>query len=178
MRPTGAAVWREPLPESVLEGVAALSVLLIRVVVAPVASVEPPAVSVDAVVTMVDSDAEPLPVADTDSVSEPLVATEVEKMVLVARVVVATDPSLLVRVATISVVEMGTKTPSVPEVSLEPLDRVVVPIVVGTGEPSLFVTVEMISDSVTEAVPEPEPLAPVAAVAKTVAVGDEAMAGS
>lgn len=158
-------------------GVAASSVLLTGGVVAPVASVEPPAVLVGSV-AMVDSDAEPLPVAETDSVPEPLEAAEVEKIVLVARVVVTTAPSLLVRVETISVVETGTRTPSVPEVSLEPLERVVVPIVVGTAEPSLFVTVEMISDAVTEAVPEPEPLSPVVAVAMTVAVGDDAMAGS
>lgn len=158
-----------------LVGVAVSSVLLTRVVVTPVTSVEPPVVMVDSPV-MVDPDTEPLPVAVTDSVPEPLGANEVEKIVLVARVVVTTVPSLLVRVETTSVVEIGTKTPSVAEVEL--LEMKVVPIVVGTGEPSLFVTVKMISDAVTEAVPEPELVSLVVAVAMTVAVGDEAMAGS
>lgn len=160
--------------------VAALSVLLaVALMVDPLASVEALVAVVAAVVKVVASEEEPLSVADPDSVAEPLSAPEVENIVLVARVVVTTVPSLLVKVETISVVEIGTRTP-VPEVSLEPdpLDRVVVPTVVGTTEPSLFVTVEMISDVVTEAVVESELPAPVVAVAsvavaETVMVGDE-----
>jgi hypothetical protein len=152
--------------------VAAPSVLVASgVVVASVVSVEPPVVLVDSVAEVVAPEEEPLPV---DSVAEPLSTPEVEKIVLVARVVVTTAPSLLVKVETISVVEIGTRTP-VLEVSLEPLEMVVVPTVVGTTEPSLFVMVEMISDVVAEAVAESELPSPVVAVALavTVTVGDE-----
>ncbi len=134
--------------------------LVAALVAALVTSAELPAVFVDSV-KKVDSDADPLSVADPDSVPEPFATSE--KMVLVEIVVVTTAPLLLVKIETISVVEIGIWT---PEVSLELLERVVV-----TGDPSLFVAV------VAEAVPEPLLPPEVVATAETVKVTEEEIVG-
>lgn len=110
---------------------------------------------------------EGLSVAVSDPVTEALEAAEVEKIVLVARVVVTVSPLLLVKVETTSVVPTGM---IVFETSVEALVIVLV-----TEEPSLLVKV------VTEALPGPvtEPVLPPLPVgtAVTVAVGEEATEG-
>lgn len=113
------------------------SVLLPEAVVATsslAVMVDPGAVAVEST--------EPLSVADSDPVPEPLAASEVEKTVLVARVVVTTSPALLVEVAIISVVPIGITRPPVAESPPEPSEGRVVPNTVVT-EPSgeLFVPV-------------------------------------
>jgi hypothetical protein len=89
-------------------------------------------------------------VTDPESVPEPLAVSvaEVEKIVLVAIADVMKDPSLLVKLEKISVVEMGITTP--PPVPFAPPERVVVATVVVTAEPSLLVKVERISEVVAE----------------------------
>lgn len=89
---------------------------------------------------------------------------------MLSTVLVTTEPSLLVAVVTISVVEMGMATPPPPEVSLGPPESVVV-----TGEPSLLVPVETTSVevAVAVAVSEPDSLPPEVETAKTVAVGED-----
>jgi hypothetical protein len=140
------------------------------VVVMLVTSVEPPVVMVDSVTKVVESEAEPLSVTDPDPVPELLAVSDVENMVLVERVVVATDPSLFVRVDTISVVEMGITTPPVPVVPLTLLERVVVSTAVVTVEPALSVVVEIMT-AVIEAEESPV-VASEEPVAETVTLGD------
>jgi hypothetical protein len=175
-RPTGAAVWRGPEP-GLLVVLGVPSVLVTgAVVVMLVTSVEPPVVMVDSVTKVVEAEAEPLSVTDAESVPELLAVSDVEKIVLVERVVVATDPSLFVTVETISVVEMGITTPPVPVPEPVLSERVVVSTAVVMIEPALSVAVEMMIAVVAAEVSSE--VAPGAPVAKTVVPVDVTYEGS